>query len=334
VSRFARRLVGRLAAAGAVMAAATAAIAVPGEDRAQSPQPLLAKVTAPLAHSNARDGQAVLTAANLKPGERRSGEVTIRNVGHAGAIYLVARGLVDTQSPSGERVSDRLSMTIADATGGASRTLAVGPLSTIATCQPLGEFAAGEQRTYRFTVAFPDGGPGADNALAGASARVDYEWLETAVAREACPAGSEDAVELPDPPTAAAQTPELGDVELAIEPGPFRFSERDGTARVGIRCIGSATGRCNGRLELERRKAGEGKRIAMAVGRFDIRRGARRTITVRLNGRARRRIAAVRRVPVRAYLTAIGADGRRHRVSYRDKLLYGGDRKARGGSRR
>jgi hypothetical protein len=217
-------------------------------------------------------------------------------------------------------------MTIADATGTAPRTLAAGPLSTIATCVPLGEVAAGHERTYRFTVDLPRD---AGNGIAGASARVDYEWLETAVAREACPAGSEDAVELPEPPTAPAQTPELGAVELAIEPGPFRFAARDGTAKVGIRCVASPTGRCTGRLELERWKVGQGRRIAMAVGAFDIARGRRKTVTLSLNGRARRRIAAVGRVPVRAYVTAIGAHGRRHRVSYRDKLLYGASGKAR-----
>jgi hypothetical protein len=326
MSRFARRLAARLAAAAAVMAAAAAAVAVPGKDRPQSPQPLLAKVTAPLAHSNPRDGRAVLTAANLKPGERRSGEVSIKNEGDPGALYLVASGPVDTPARSGERLSDQLSMTIADATGEAPRTLAAGPLSTIATCVPLGELGAGDQRTYRFTVALPRG---AGNAVAGASAYVDYEWLETAVAREACPAGSEDAVELADPPTAPAQTPELGGVELAIEPGPFRFAERDGTAKVGIRCVASATGRCTGGLELERWKSGQGKRIAMAVGTFDIPRGQRKTVTLALNRRARRRIAAVGRVPVRAYVTAIGAHGRRHRVSYRDKLLYGASGKPR-----
>jgi hypothetical protein len=221
-------------------------------------------------------------------------------------------------------------MTIADVTGSTPRTLALGPLSTIATCQPLGEFAVGEQRTYRFTVTFPDGGPGGtDNGFAGASARVDYEWLETGVARDACPASSEDAVELPDPPTAPAQTAELGDVELAIEPGPFRFSARDGTAKIGIRCIASPTGRCDGRLELERWRAGQGKRLAMALGTFSIEAGQRKTITLTLNQRARRRITATGRVPVRAHVTARGANGRRHRVSYRDELLHGAAKKGR-----
>jgi hypothetical protein len=327
---FAGRLVARLAAAGAVIVAAAAAIAAPGKERPRSPQPLVAKVTAPLAHSKARDGRAVLTAANLKPGERRTGAVTIRNEGHAGALYLVTRGPIDSPSGSGERLSDHLSMRIADATGEKPRILAAGPLSTIATCQPLGELAAGERRVYSFTVALPDS---ADNAVAGASARVDYEWLETGVARDVCPPSSEDAVELPDPPTAPAQTPELGDVELAIEPGPFRFAERDGSATVGIRCIESATGRCTGRLELERWNTGQGKRIAMALGAFDIEAGDRKTTVLRLNRRARRRIASVGRVPVRAYVTAIGARGRRHRASYRDKLLYGATGKARRGRR-
>jgi hypothetical protein len=67
----------------------------------------------------------------------------------------------------------------------------------------------------------------------------------------------------------------------------------------------------------------------MALGNFDIDAGERKTIALTLNPRARRRIATIGRVPVRAYVTAIGAHGRRHRVSYRDKLLYGATGKAR-----
>ena len=48
---------------------------------------------------------------------------------------------------------------------------------------------AGVQRTYRFTVAFPDSGPhGADNACIGSALRMDYEWrAEPAPRRRDCP---------------------------------------------------------------------------------------------------------------------------------------------------
>ena len=47
--------------------------------------------------------------------------------------------------------------------------------------QSLGSFAAGEARTYKFTVEFPDGGVPAsattgDNAYKGSSMSVGYQW--------------------------------------------------------------------------------------------------------------------------------------------------------------
>jgi hypothetical protein len=323
--RMARGLILRVAVAAAILAAAAAAVALPGSDRARSPQPLLARATAPLAHSNTADGRAVLTAANLKPGDERTGQVTIGNEGHEGVLYLVARPPVDTPAASGRRLSERLTMTIAEGAGDGSRVLSEGPLATAPGCHPLGRFAAGEARTYRFTVAFPDGGRGgADNAYAGASARVDYEWLESAGARDDCPHASDDVVELPEsPPERSPGDIAVGDMLIAIDRGPYRFSSRTGTARIGIRCIRSSTGACRGRIELERRRAGEGRGIALAVGTFAVRASDRGRIVLRLNARARRRITSTGLVAVRAYVTARDARGRRHRVAYRDKLLYG-----------
>jgi hypothetical protein len=50
--------------------------------------------------------------------------------------------------------------------------------------QSLGSFAAGEARTYKFTVEFPDGGVPAsattgDNAYKGSSMSVGYQWDAT-----------------------------------------------------------------------------------------------------------------------------------------------------------
>ena len=329
-----RSLILRATVAAAVLAAAAAAIAVPGEDPRRSPQPVLAKTTAPLAHSNSRDGRAVLTAANLKPGERRSGEVTITNEGHQGALYLVAGEPHDTPAASGRRLSERLQVTIADTSDGSPRALADGPLPTIARCLSLGEFDAKESRTYRLTVEFPDGGPqGADNDYAGASASVDYEWLESAVARDTCPDQSEDSVRLPDPALPAAQTATLADMKLAIMRGPYKFSARAGTAQVGIRCIRSSTGTCKGRLELERWKTGQGRGIAMAVGNFSVKAGERKRITLRLNPRAKRRITSRGLIAVRAYVIAKDAEGRRHSLAYRDRLLLRSARRTRGARR-
>lgn len=308
-ARVVRRLALRLAAAAAIVAAAGAAIAVPDGPPGRGPVAVLTAASGPLAHSNSRAGQAILTAGGLQPGDERSGRVTIRNEGQQGALYLVAHAPQDSPGVAGGQLSERLSVAIADESRAEPRTVAAGPLRTVAGCHPLGAFAAGESRTYRFTVAFAAGR--ADNAYAGASARVDYEWLQTAAALDACPERAPDAPSL-----------RVGDTRVAIEPGPYRFAGASGTATVGVRCIDSDTSVCRGRLVLERHRRGQGRGIAMAVGGFAVPAGERRRIVLRLNPRARRRIARTGIVPVRAYVTARDASGRLHRAAYRDKLLY------------
>ena len=79
----------RAIAAIALVVAAAAAVAAPAPRPHDDPRPVLTRATAPLAHSNSRDGRAVLTASGLRPGDRRAGEVTIRNEGAAGGLALV-----------------------------------------------------------------------------------------------------------------------------------------------------------------------------------------------------------------------------------------------------
>jgi hypothetical protein len=114
---------------------------------------------------------------------------------------------------------------------------------------------------------------------------------------------------------------------MAIEPGPYRFAHRSGTARVGVRCISSDTGVCRGRLELERRAAGQGRGIALAVADIAVTVGSRKAIVLRLNPRAVRRIASTGVVPVRAHARVRDASGRWRRASYRDRLVVGARRK-------
>lgn len=280
----------RLAAAGAagLIAAATA---LPAGDAPVKPRPVLTRATTPLAHSNSHDGRAILTVSGMRPGDQRSGTVAIRNQGGAGGLAMVAR--------AGGPLADRLRLHVADAGGGPA--IVDTPLSAAPACTPAGDLARDAERTFRFTVTF-DRGPD-DNAYAGATARADFEW------RDSC-----------SPETAAAPLA-LGDVRLVIAPGPYRFSARTRTARVGVRCVAAEAGVCRGRIELERRVPGRGRGIAMAVGTIAVREGRRATVALRLNPRAGRHMARKGSVPVRAFVTVRGAGGRRHRVAYRDRLV-------------
>ena len=228
----------------------------------------------------------------MRPGDRRSGQVTLRNEGGAGQLALVTH--------VAGALAGRLRLTVADAGGGPA--LIDAPLAAAPSCQVVGDLPEGASRTYRFTVAFERGA--GDDAYAGASARADFQWLDRC-----------------EPRAGAALS--LGDTRLAVDPGPYRFSARGGTARVAVRCDESPSGSCVGRIELERRSPGQGRGIALAVGRFRVASGARRAVILRLNARARRRIRSRGLVSVRAYVTATDAAGRRHRAAYRDRLLYG-----------
>ncbi|MEA2479086.1 MAG: hypothetical protein QOJ07_1008 [Thermoleophilaceae bacterium] len=297
-------------ALGAVclLIAAGSAVALPGDRPQRGPAPLLAGTSSPLVHANSRAGEAILTASDVKPGDTRTGEVEIANRGGAGGVHLILRDPVDRPGARGAPLSRRLRLTVTDATAG--HVVEAGPLTATRRCIRLGDFEPGEARRYRFAVAWPDGGPGgADNAYAGASARLDLEWVQSA---------ADECSGLP----VAAPALELGDMTLRVAPGPYRFTGRTGTASVAIRCIATKQPACAGRLELERRTSGQGRGLAMAVGRFAIDAGTTRRVTLRLNGRARRRVAGKRVVPVRAYVVARDASGRRHRAAYRDRLVY------------
>ena len=309
-----------LVLAAAMLALAATAVALPAPRDTRPPRLAVERTSAPLAHSNSRAGRAILTAADMKPGERRSGEVTIRNEGGAGSLALATHA-------SGP-LAERLRLTVVDDASG--DVVLAAPLADAPACVPLGDLRAGTSRTYRFTATFETGPD--DNAFAGAGASADFEWLpgcgpEAEAHPDTPPAGSEPSASPagPAPPGAAPEhgnTLTLGDTRLAIAPGPYRFTGRTGTAKVAVRCIASATGRCTGRIELERRSPGRGRGIAMATGRFAIPAGRTRTIKLELNTRARRHITTKGLVPVRAYVTATDANGRRHRAAYRDRLRY------------
>jgi spore coat-associated protein N len=267
--------------AALLLAIGGAAVALPARTRERPPRLALARATAPLLHSNSRDGRAILTATGLRPGERRSGEVTIRNEGGGGDIALATR----VTGP----LAERLRLTVTDA----GKVVMDTPLADAPACAPLAELPGGAARTYRFTVTFERGE--GDNAYAGASARADLEW------RDGC---------------AGAAPLALGETRVTLDPGPYRYAARTGTARVGVRCLSSASPTCSGTLALERRQPHRGRGIALAKARFAAPAGRRRTITLHLNARARRLVARKGSVP---FLAWVAVDGRR--AVYRGTLL-------------
>src|SRR4051812_19279713 len=117
---------------------------------------------ATLRQANSSAGSAIIAARALGPGDSTTGNVTIENHSDAPADFRLATShLVDRPGPGGGHLAQRLELRIEQTSGGAAGTVYAGPLARM-TAQALGRFAAGEARTYRFSVSFPDGGAGGD----------------------------------------------------------------------------------------------------------------------------------------------------------------------------
>jgi len=134
-----------------------------------------------LAQSNSKEGAAVLTATKMVPGSSTNGTVTITNSGDvAGTFTLSKTSLTDTPGANGGQLSGVLDLKVEDVTKASPVAVYSGKVGAMGA-QSLGSFAAGEARTYKFTITFPDGGVPAsattgDNAYKGSSMSVGYQW--------------------------------------------------------------------------------------------------------------------------------------------------------------
>ncbi|MGH2761445.1 MAG: hypothetical protein ACRDLD_02505, partial [Thermoleophilaceae bacterium] len=109
--------------------------------------------------SNSLDGAAVLSADDMRPGALASGTISVSNTGSLdGALSLAQADLVDAPGPLGGRLSDHLQLAVEELGAGATvQSLYAGTLSGLGS-RALGTLGAGQTRSYRFTVSFPDGG--------------------------------------------------------------------------------------------------------------------------------------------------------------------------------
>lgn len=101
---------------------------------------------------NSRDATFVLSTGALRPGQSSTGTLTLTDQGDfAGAFTITNAGISDT--PVSPSLSAALTLMIEDITGTA-QTLWTGTMSTFSSLA-LAQFSAGQVRTYRFTVTFP-----------------------------------------------------------------------------------------------------------------------------------------------------------------------------------
>jgi len=166
--------VGLLVAAGAVAAFSGAAFSY------KTANPNNTFTAGILTHSG--PAGAILTAANMKPGDTATGTATIANTGTiAGALSLAQSGLADTPGGNGGALSDVLQLTVEDVTAPGAPVVKYTGLLKDMPSTLLGTLAAGGSSTYEFTVTFPDGGEPSsnttgDNRYQGSSLTVQFDW--------------------------------------------------------------------------------------------------------------------------------------------------------------
>src|SRR4051812_44653640 len=108
-----------LVAVGTLAAAAGAVgLGLRGGDRS-APAELALSTSGAVEVGNSREGQAILVARGLTPGQSAEGTVTISNAGDApGSTRLAPTDLVDVPGPGGELLSQRMVLEVTDAAGG------------------------------------------------------------------------------------------------------------------------------------------------------------------------------------------------------------------------
>lgn len=130
---------------------------------------------------NDKDGSATLSVASLVPGHSASATTDMKNTGDVDADLSLLAGTV-TNTPASPALSAKLDLVVSDlgdpacvVSCPAPVTIYSGKLGALAM-SPLGRLVPGETHRVRFTVSFPDGGPGADNAYQLARSSVDLTW--------------------------------------------------------------------------------------------------------------------------------------------------------------
>jgi hypothetical protein len=131
-------------------------------------------------------GGAIFSADDIAPGDVTHGTATVSNTGTLwGSLRLSAHDLVDAPGPGGGVLSGRLHVTVRDVTA-APTTVYSGSLAAMPE-RALGLIGPGQARSYAFAASLPEGGTPAsattgDNAFAGASTSVRYQWSATEAA--------------------------------------------------------------------------------------------------------------------------------------------------------
>jgi spore coat-associated protein N len=127
-----------------------------------------------LIHTNDKNGFAIVTGANLKPGDVSTGLVKIKNTGTLKGNFKLSE-----TNDTNNFAAGNLKLKIEDVTN--ATTIYSGDLGSVAAAgiALTGDWAVNEERTYKFTVTLDPNTPNSDQ---GKTATADYEWDEVQAA--------------------------------------------------------------------------------------------------------------------------------------------------------
>jgi hypothetical protein len=177
VTRHPRRA---LLALAALTASVAVAVGSSASFSASSANPSNTFAAGTLTILNSKEGTAVLTASNMKPGDSSTGTVDVQNTGSlSGAFTLAKSGVVDSDGTN--PLSAKLDLVVKDCGDFSSGTPTCdagdpqkysGTISAMGTVA-LGTFAANEKHRYEFTVTFNSS---ANNNYQGDTSSVQFDW--------------------------------------------------------------------------------------------------------------------------------------------------------------
>jgi hypothetical protein len=237
------------------------AIAAPGGDD-QDVRVALASAGGAVRITNSKEGQAVLNASAMRPGQGVSGTLRIGNAGDERGLFAVRPlALQDVPGEYGGMLSQHVELVLFDVTNvQAPKTVFAGRPAEFGQVV-LGTIAPGAHREYLVAMTLPDS---ADNRFQGSSLTLGLEWL----ARP-----EPVATATPNPPTAPA-TP------TPVTPTPT--PARPITAELGLPSARACMSRRRFSIRL---KAPKGTRVKSA--------------TIAINGKVKARVKGGRtRAPV------------------------------------
>jgi hypothetical protein len=170
-----------LAALGIVLVAGAFAAASGANFKAVSSNPGTTITAGIVKLVNDEDGHAILSIASLVPGQSGSATADMTNAGDVESVLRLSAGPV-TDTPASPALSAKLGLVVTDlgdpaCTAGCPFPVTVysGKLGGLNTAV-VGTLPPEATHRLRFTVSFPDGGPGADNAYQRARSVVDLTW--------------------------------------------------------------------------------------------------------------------------------------------------------------